>query len=215
VIPSPASIRPSVSFMRIFSVRQNTTSRRNLDYQKRHTPIAAFIRSMVQAKEVQTTLSSGPSSPVDCLMPTRLERTAPPSLAPTGHSNSSRIYNFRVTLLFCLWKTLHTVHHHPTCHLHTYFPASTTNSVSYHCGRPSIRYTIIPTVICTHIFQRPPPTPYPTIAETPQPIDRPERHQQRHRHATPSPRATPTASQVCNPVTQHHITSVAQSDTTN
>jgi hypothetical protein len=39
--------------------------RRNLDYQKRHTPIAAYIRYMVQTKEVQTALSSGPSSPVD------------------------------------------------------------------------------------------------------------------------------------------------------
>jgi hypothetical protein len=43
-----------------------------------------------------------------------------------------------------------------------------TTSVSYHCGRPSTPYTIIPTVICTHIVQRSPPTQYPTIVEDPQ-----------------------------------------------
>jgi hypothetical protein len=67
-----------------------------------------------------------------------------------------------------LWKTLNTVHHHSTSHLHTYFAASTPNSVYYHCGRPSTPYTIIPPVICTHNFQRPPPTQYPTMLENPQ-----------------------------------------------
>jgi hypothetical protein len=39
--------------------------------------------------------------------------------------------------------------------LHIYFPALTTTSVSYHCGRPSTPCTIIPAVTCTHIHQRP------------------------------------------------------------
>jgi hypothetical protein len=60
------------------------------------------------------------------------------------------------------------VHHHSNCHLHTYVPASTPNSVYYHCGRPSTPCTIIPTVICTHTFQCPPPTQYTTIVEDPQ-----------------------------------------------
>jgi hypothetical protein len=60
------------------------------------------------------------------------------------------------------------VHQHSNCHLHTYVPASTPNSVYYHCGRPSTPCTIIPPVICTHILQRPPPTQYTTIVEDPQ-----------------------------------------------
>jgi hypothetical protein len=91
IIPTIASlvsakIRFSASSMGIFLRQANTSSRRNMDYQKRHTPIAACIRSVVQLKEVQAALLSGPSSPINCIVTTRLERTAPPSLAPT-HSN--------------------------------------------------------------------------------------------------------------------------------
>jgi hypothetical protein len=85
--------------------------------------------------------------------------------------------------------------HASNCQLHTYFPASPTNSVSYHCGRPSTPRTIIPTVICTHTFQRPPPTQYPTIVEDPQ-------------HRAPSFQmslAHQARSTVCDCCIPHHI----------
>jgi hypothetical protein len=115
---------------------------------------------------------AGPPCPVPRIVPRANTRTDRDVLPCGTFSGASIVQHIGRSLNFLVDE-----HRYPTAYLR--FIQNTnistgvsappyTNSVSYNCGIPSTPCTIIPTVICTHTFQRPPPTQYTTIVEDPQ-----------------------------------------------